>query len=56
MKKYEYKAIISLSPLADPYLNTLGSQGWELISVIGSNSELYKNYFKREMELKDEKV
>jgi len=49
MKKweYDYKHVLAGSIIKKTMLNELGSEGWELISVVAlSTSNIY--YFKRE--------
>lgn len=45
MKRYEYKILTKIFGVEDK-LNTLGSQGWELIAVT-SNDAVF--YLKREL-------
>jgi hypothetical protein len=49
MKKYEYKVINHTQELPEPYLNELGEEGWELVSLVATEVEIkYIYVFKRE--------
>ena len=46
MKKWEYTAEVSETPLQSK-LNTLGADGWELVSAFHDSQYGYVYYFKR---------
>lgn len=49
MKKYEYKVVNHTQELPEPYLNELGEEGWELVSLVATEVEIkYIYVFKRE--------
>lgn len=53
MKKYEYKSIVHVNELPEPYLNELGEEGWELTSYIVTEIDVKHRYvFKKEKSTK----
>lgn len=56
MKKFEYKGV-SIKNLGDiEEFNNVGSEGWELVSVLPGYGNGYKGIFKREIDDTDKIV
>ena len=54
-KKWEYNILTKLSGYSTKELNDIGSDGWELCSIITHNS-VYTYYFKREVDEGEQSV
>lgn len=50
MKKWEYfRAVTTGSPPEEGFLNKMGDNGWELVSMVCSNGNQIFTVFKREV-------